>query len=961
MSKSLNQLKAEYEAVMRQAEVKQNNLNRLQQEKSKLQNDQSKLAQISTIDAQIQTLNNQITRMQPGLNQLKAQQDKANLELAQQQATNNNLKTEISSVLANTAKYDAWFKDIDKVLNDLSDITGKKIDTTAMVVKILAKTVPEELKNTKAIEEACIKQSKEALEILLKKLDDINAVDSNGMTLVMHALKHGFWQGVDRLLELGADVNIVDNNGCNALMYICTMPHMKYMERIIDLTKNLATKTYKEGDTALHLLCKNSGISTIWSDELLLIKQHLGSDKESMYVDGGSIVINNSVSNLVIGTRSDGYSDNQRKSFLICKKLKAKGADFSILNHGDLSPYFYLCRNQQKYLAKCLEDEGVVDLNLLDDNGFQGAAGKLLLRDHSDLKAFINTHPSCFEGFDANGDSLLHFAVQMQDKGLVQLLVDSGANINIKNLANGRTPLFLACASKQAEIVKYLLSKSPDLSITDNNGFDIFLWASELGDCQLMQNLISRGCDINIQDNFGKTTLFWMIQYGYGNVIDWLLANGADPNIPNANGEHPIGFCVSQNNINIFNKLLNHNITDINSRSSQYKVTALWLACQDGKMNFVEALMAKGANANIPREDTGLTPAHIALARGHKDIMFKIIKSGINLNAQDAQKFSLLHYAVQLHDLDLTKQLIDYGVNKDLPDTLGRTAVYWSCLQGQKEILECLITKGANVNALNSPGFHPIHGAAHNGHIEIIKSLVSHGVDIDQESQSGMTALYYSIACVSNINKDLIKYFIDSGSDLSKHNTDQGFTVLYAAVQKGDNEIIDLLIASGASPTQAISSTGDTPIAMAAFAGKLDILQKLESLGSSINTTNKKGDMPIHESIMGGHIDVIEYLLSKGVDINVKGGDGKTPLCYLLENKELSSKKKLTIIKHFSNKLDLNISIADEAGKTVESYIQEHSPKLSDYISDSSLLDAFDPAVLGSGLSEEEVPVLGGI
>jgi ankyrin repeat protein len=51
------------------------------------------------------------------------------------------------------------------------------------------------------------------------------------------------------------------------------------------------------------------------------------------------------------------------------------------------------------------------------------------------------------------GQTPLHVASELGNMDLVQLLLDSGANVTVTN-ANGQTPLHLACAKGHTDVVK---------------------------------------------------------------------------------------------------------------------------------------------------------------------------------------------------------------------------------------------------------------------------------------------------------------------------------------------------------------------------------------------------------------------------------------------------------------------------------------------------------------------------
>lgn len=93
-------------------------------------------------------------------------------------------------------------------------------------------------------------------ENFVKFLDygyDVNHIDSEGLTLLMHCARWDWEWGVRTLLERGADPSIRDKDGETALFYVCGLPYVCYDEIIDALLEYGAdiNATDNDGNTAL--------------------------------------------------------------------------------------------------------------------------------------------------------------------------------------------------------------------------------------------------------------------------------------------------------------------------------------------------------------------------------------------------------------------------------------------------------------------------------------------------------------------------------------------------------------------------------------------------------------------------------------------------------------------------------------------------------------------------------------
>lgn len=118
---------------------------------------------------------------------------------------------------------------------------------------------------------------------------------------------------------------------------------------------------------------------------------------------------------------------------------------------------------------------------------------------------------------------------------------------------------------------------------------------------------------------------------------------------------------------------------------------------------------------------------------------------------------------------------------------------------------------------------------------------------------------------------------------------DSNHTALHAAAEKGDAAALRTLIKSLRSRLRSkelnrLDREGYTPLAYAARAGNLEIVELLVKSGASVDRTDEyAGWTPLMQAANQRHAAVVRYLLNHGANPNAVTRTGKTPLLAALE------------------------------------------------------------------------------
>ena len=172
-----------------------------------------------------------------------------------------------------------------------------------------------------------------------------------------------------------------------------------------------------------------------------------------------------------------------------------------------------------------------------------------------------------------------------------------------------------------------LIKNNPDLVFTkDEDGFTPLHLAAANGNEELVSFLLTTTkAEVNARDNARSTPVHQAATAkGHSDIVELLLMHGAEVNTQDKHGLTPLQYAILVNNPDAVKTLLDH-AANANARDNVGD-TPLIMAVAKGYEGVVKLLLEKGANVNLA--DNRGTPLAWAIRTGHPEIADLIRKHG---------------------------------------------------------------------------------------------------------------------------------------------------------------------------------------------------------------------------------------------------------------------------------------------------------------------------------------------
>lgn len=255
--------------------------------------------------------------------------------------------------------------------------------------------------------------------------------------------------------------------------------------------------------------------------------------------------------------------------------------------------------------------------------------------------------------------------------------------------------------------------------------------------------------------------------------------------------------------------------------------TTLSAASFFGHKDAVGLLLEKGADIDMPDEQSGRTPLHRALMGAEAEIAMTLLERGAAAGRPDKKGLTPLMYATASRDAAVVSAIIEKGAAVGAGDEGGETAFMIAAQNGTMEIVSLLKARGADLNAQAKTGWTALMKAVSGNQAAMVGWLLENGADVGLCGKTGWTAL---MAAVDSENIEVARRLIETRANVNAR-TKSGATALMLASQYGLEGMVELLLEKGAD-VNARTDDKLTALKLAKYRKNAAIIKMLKAAGA---------------------------------------------------------------------------------------------------------------------------------
>ncbi|XP_069912398.1 ankyrin repeat and death domain-containing protein 1B isoform X8 [Oryctolagus cuniculus] len=263
-------------------------------------------------------------------------------------------------------------------------------------------------------------------------------------------------------------------------------------------------------------------------------------------------------------------------------------------------------------------------------------------------------------------------------------------------------------------------------------------------------------------------------------------------------------------------------------------------------------------------------------ARGNDlDLMQKLFKKKVNINAVDSMNRTALHFAVGRNHLLAVDFLLTHKARVDIADKHGLTVMHLAAWSGSLETTLMLVRAGADQRATTQDGMNALHFAAQSNNVPVVEYLIQdlHLSDLNQADKDGETPFFLS---VQGGHEECSQVLLEAGSDINVRNK-LNVSALQTAARNGQASLVKFLLRENVDLHQGLDPT-ESPLHLAVTHNHMAIVTSLLQAQHDTNVLNQRQQTPLHVAADLGDVELVETLLQAGCDLKAVDKQGRTAL-----------------------------------------------------------------------------------
>jgi ankyrin repeat protein len=159
---------------------------------------------------------------------------------------------------------------------------------------------------------------------------------------------------------------------------------------------------------------------------------------------------------------------------------------------------------------------------------------------------------------DINGYNSLHYAVKSRQENIVKLIITYISDINSR-FNTGETSLHIACNLQLYGIIDILLENKINVNIQDiDNEISVLHYATILNNKKIINTLILHNANVNLQDIYGNTCAHYCVMYNNLEILELLVKDkNINLNMWNTESNLPLHIAFNNSDIKNINEYIN--------------------------------------------------------------------------------------------------------------------------------------------------------------------------------------------------------------------------------------------------------------------------------------------------------------------------------------------------------------------------------------------------------------------
>ncbi|MGL4389081.1 MAG: ankyrin repeat domain-containing protein, partial [Brevinema sp.] len=423
----------------------------------------------------------------------------------------------------------------------------------------------------------------------------------------------------------------------------------------------------------------------------------------------------------------------------------------------------------------------------------------------------------------------LNWSIYNNNYSLFKQLIElSNANYN-KLDRDGSTPLLIAAAVGNNQMVKYLLKKGANPNSANFMKFTPLMMASEFGHLSVIKTLLKtkKITNINEENRMGYNAIMRATYNGHVPTVRFLLAKGGEFKIDPTDSSSMLMQTILQQN----SKMVKYMVSDIDKDIYQLNVVTnkILKKNQANELAKAKLLADQKAIEKAEKKNTAKAGDKKADAKKLTPEQKKKVAANAKKKAAEAKKKSA----------EAKKKSAE--AKKKSAEAKKKSA------EDKKAMAELAKKKSAEAKKKKD---------LKNQIIPIIKKPVT--LTVNYTDKNGYTALMYAL----NIDNVAIANRIMNKKDTSVTNiskVDRDAPIILAATTT-NSFLIKNLVKKGAN-LNTKNKYGITPLMKAAQVGNLENVKLLVKLGALVTDTDKRSISVLQYASQSGNIELYDYIL----------------------------------------------------------------------------------------------------